>query len=126
MLPYFTCWPICWLFGAGLAMTMSLAVPPLAVAGNITHGKECASCHSLSRQEAAALLKPLQLAVKTVRQSPVPGLFEVVADKSGKEGVIYVDYGKKLLMQGVIIEAGELQAVTPTIKHQSEEKGPKP
>lgn len=120
-------WLICWLLGAGLAIAMNLAVPPRAVeAGNVAHGKDCASCHSLAHQEAAALLKPLGLTVKTVRQSPVSGLFEVVADKSGKEGIIYVDYGKKLLMQGVIIDAGELQAAAPAVKRQPAEKSPKP
>ncbi len=123
MLPLFNRWPICWLFGAGLTLMMT----PLAVeAGDVMHGKDCAACHSLTHQEATALLKPLDLAVKTIRHAPVHGLFEVVADKSGKEGIIYVDYGKKLLMQGVIIEASELQATAPANKRQPAEKSSKP
>lgn len=120
-------WLVCLQLGLGLAVPMSLTVPPLAVeAGDVMHGKNCASCHFLSSQEAAELLKPLELTVKTVRQSPVPGLFEVVADRSGKAGTIYVDYRKKLLMQGVIIEAEELKAAVPVIKQQPADKAPKP
>lgn len=85
---------------------------------------KCISCHSLSPQEAATLLKPLNLTVKSVRPSPVSGLFEVVAERAGKEGLVYVDFGKKLLMQGVIVDAGKLQSTSTDVPQ--DDKKPMP
>ncbi|CAH2030124.1 disulfide isomerase DsbC N-terminal domain-containing protein [Trichlorobacter ammonificans] len=93
--------------------TAALASPPPAGAQRVPAGHDCTTCHTLSSQEAAALIKPLNLTVKTVRHSPVAGLFEVVAERDGREGIIYVDYAKKLLMQGVIVDAGQLRPTVP-------------
>lgn len=75
-------------------------------------GGECASCHKLSENDANALLKKTGLNVKSVKQSPSKGLFEILVEKDNKQGVVFIDYGKKHLMQGMIIDLESLQPVS--------------
>jgi len=70
--------------------------------------RDCTLCHSLSSAEASKLLAPLNVTVKSVQHSPVKGLFEVSAERSGKSGLIFVDYGKKHVMQGVMVRVEDL------------------
>jgi thiol:disulfide interchange protein DsbC len=75
-------------------------------------GGECASCHKLSENDANELLKKTGLNVKSVKQSPSKGLFEILVEKDNKQGVVFIDYGKKYLMQGMIIDLESLQPVS--------------
>lgn len=58
-------------------------------------GQDCASCHSLTKEEASNLLKSLKVDISTITKAPVGGLWEVTANQNGKVGKIYIDYGKK-------------------------------
>ncbi|MDO9308975.1 MAG: DsbC family protein [Deltaproteobacteria bacterium] len=71
---------------------------------------DCSSCHTLSIKEAGELTSALNVTVKSVVLSPVNGLFEVRAERDGKEGLIFIDYGKKYLMQGVMVKIDDLKA----------------
>lgn len=77
-------------------------------------GGECASCHSLTQQEAAKLLKDVGT-VKSVTMAPVRGLYELTLERDGRQGVAYLDYGKKHLMPGPIfnLEPAAVPASTP-------------
>lgn len=80
-------------------------------------GGECASCHTLTPGEATGLLKKIGGTVKSVRQSPARGLFELMVEKDGQKGVIFMDYGKKHLIQGVVVDLEKLEQI---IAHKNE------
>lgn len=98
-----------------------LAVPAFAATEEMRRDHDCARCHSLSEKDATEILKPLELTVKSVRHAPVSGMFEVRAEKSGSEGIIYIDYGKKYLMQGVIVAAPKSEAVSSSSRPAARE-----
>lgn len=74
-------------------------------------GGECASCHTLTPQEATGLLKKVGGTVTDVRQSPVRGLFELLVEKDGRKGALYMDYGKKYLIQSAVFDLEKLEQV---------------
>ncbi len=85
-------------------------------------GGDCTSCHTLTPQEATGLLKKIGGTVTSVRQSPAKGLFELLVEKDGQKGVIFMDYGKKHLLQGVVVDLEKLEQV---IAHKNELPQPK-
>lgn len=60
-------------------------------------GKDCASCHSLTKEEAGKMLK---IDVTNVSQAPAKGLWEVEGTQNGNKVKVYVDYGKKFIVPG--------------------------
>jgi thiol:disulfide interchange protein DsbC len=81
------------------------------------HGKDCASCHSLTVKDAGELVKKIGVTVTSVKQSASKGLFELLVDKDGQKGILYVDYGKKHLIQGAVVNLEKLEQV---IAHKNE------
>ncbi len=73
---------------------------------------DCGSCHSFSKSEAGALLKEFG-EVREVKPAPVKGLYEVTIRKGNRQAVIYVDYGKKLLMPTPIFDIASARPVSP-------------
>lgn len=67
-------------------------------------GHECANCHNLSPNEAAELLRSLNVTVQSIKHAPIQGMFEVLAQRADQRGLIYIDYAKKHIMQGVIVD----------------------
>lgn len=66
-------------------------------------GQDCASCHTLSKDEAKKLIKAdmFKAEINDVKIAPVKGLWEIQGTtKEGKRFVIYVDFGKKYLVEG--------------------------
>jgi thiol:disulfide interchange protein DsbC len=96
---------------ATLAISIIIASPSFAMAKEGCGG-ECTSCHMLTEKDAGELLKKTGLNVKSVKQSPSRGLFEVLVEKDNKQGVIFIDYGKKHLIQGMIVSLDTLQPVS--------------
>lgn len=94
-----------------LVVSTIIAVPSFALATE-THGKDCASCHTLGDKEAAGLLTKIGGTVKSVKQAPVKGFFELLMEKDGKQGILYLDYAKKNLMQGMAFSLETLQPVS--------------
>jgi thiol:disulfide interchange protein DsbC len=88
------------------------------------HGKECASCHTLTQQEATDLLKQKQVdvTVKSVKQSPAPGLFELLVAQNNRQGVLFVDYGKKHIIQGTVIDMATMQPVAAHMQELSQQE----
>ncbi|MBI1920860.1 MAG: DsbC family protein [Geobacter sp.] len=77
-------------------------------------GSDCAACHSFKKEEAQGLLKELapDINVVDVAPAPVRGLFQVFIKKGKDDGVVYVDYSKKYVVSGAIIDVGRKRDVT--------------
>jgi thiol:disulfide interchange protein DsbC len=67
-------------------------------------GGACNKCHSLTVQEANSILTGLGVEVKNVNPAAVNGLWELDVEQAGKQGVAYIDYGKKHLIPGPIFD----------------------
>lgn len=70
---------------------------------------DCKKCHSLSREEVDGILKKINVPdakILDVRLSPVKSLWEITIDDKGKRGLFYVDFSKKYIVDGRIIEVG--------------------
>ena len=100
----------------GLAVCVIFAAPSFAMAKEGCGGT-CTACHSLSVKEAGDLLKPTGITVKSVKMAPANGLFEVLVEKDSRSGVLFIDYGKKHIIQGMMVSLPELK---PVAAHQSE------
>lgn len=102
-----------------LALIISLPVQSLAKTG---HGGQCASCHTLNEKEATELLKISGGTVTSVKQSPAPGLFELLVERDGQKGIIFMDYSKKYVIQGMVFDREKLE---PVSAHKAEFPRPK-
>jgi len=60
--------------------------------------------------------------MKSVRPAPVAGLYEVLIEKDGRTGIVYVDHAMKHLMQGMVLDVNSLQ---PVFSHPDETFKPK-
>ncbi|ACH38553.1 protein disulfide bond isomerase, DsbC/DsbG-like, one heme-binding site [Citrifermentans bemidjiense Bem] len=97
---------------------LALVVPVFAMSGGC--GGECASCHSITLQEAGSLLKGIGV-VKDVKPAEVRGLYEVTFEQQGNSGVAYVDYSKKYIIAGQAFDIASRQPVganAPAAKQQ--------
>ena len=84
--------------------------------------QECTKCHSLTVEEASKLLGFSGVTVKSVKPAPSHGLHEVLFEKDGGVGVVFIDYGKKHLVQGMLID---LQTLQPVAAHEKDMPQPK-
>jgi thiol:disulfide interchange protein DsbC len=84
--------------------------------------QECSTCHSLSVKEAGELLGFAGVIVKSVKPAPSHGLHEVFFEKDGGVGIIFIDFGKKHLIQGPIID---LKTKQPLSAHENDMPRPK-
>ena len=84
--------------------------------------KDCSSCHRLSKEEAQKLLEFSKAKVVSVKPAPSQGLFEVLLTLEGAHGIVYIDYGKRHLIQGQMID---LSKKTEVIAHEKELPKPK-
>jgi thiol:disulfide interchange protein DsbC len=95
-----------------LVLTLAALTPSAFAMSGAGCGGECTSCHQLSVKEAQALVERTGGTVLSVRQAPIKGMFELLLEKDGKKGVIFVDYAKKNFMQGFIVNFETLQKVS--------------
>ncbi len=68
---------------------------------------DCSNCHSLSKEEAKDILRQMKVShaeVLKIQLSPVKGLWEVSINDKGTRGIFYIDFSKKFLVPGPIIE----------------------
>ncbi len=94
-----------------LAVSIILASPSFAMAKEGCGGA-CNVCHTLTTKDAGELLKNIGVTVKSVKEAPAKGLLELLVEKDSKQGIIFVDYGKKHLMQGMIVSLETMQPVS--------------
>lgn len=100
-----------------VALTLPLMVSTVFSMDRENPKRDCSLCHSLTSTEASRLLTPLGVSVKSVQHSSLRGLFEVSAERNGKSGLIFVDYGKKHVMQGVMVRVEDLVNMVGTSKN---------
>ena len=79
-------------------------------------GQDCAKCHSLSSKEATELFGTLNVTVQSIKHAPIQGMFEVLVQRADQQGVIYVDYAKKHIMQGVVVTVATMEAISAHTK----------
>ncbi|MBP1730849.1 MAG: protein disulfide bond isomerase, DsbC/DsbG-like, one heme-binding site [Deltaproteobacteria bacterium] len=69
--------------------------------------ENCAKCHTLSEKELGPILAQIRAPdakVLEIQPSPIKGLWEVSFERRGQRFVVYVDYSKKFVTPGPIIE----------------------
>ncbi len=94
-----------------LAVILVVAAHSPAEGGSDCKGT-CASCHNLSIKEAETLLKKTGGTVTSIKHAPIKGMFELLMEKDGRQGVIFVDYAKSHFMQGFIVNFDSLKKVS--------------
>ncbi len=70
---------------------------------------DCRKCHTLSSKDVSGMLKKMNLShakVLNIQLSPVKSLWEISVDDNGKKGVFYMDFSRKYVIPGPIIEVG--------------------
>ena len=74
----------------------------------------CTACHTISKDEAQALVKPFgqDIEVLDVKPSVVRGLYQATFRKGKDEGIVYIDFAKKYLINGNVIDAGQKNNIT--------------
>lgn len=85
-------------------------------------GGVCSTCHTLTIKDATEILAKTGTTVTSVKQSPARGLFELLVERDGQKGLILMDYGKKHLIQGMVVNIETLQAASA---HQQNAPQPK-
>ena len=60
--------------------------------------------------------------VKSVKPSPVKGLYEILIEKDGRTGIVYLDEAKKHLLQGMVLD---LETLQPVFAHPQDMLQPK-
>lgn len=69
--------------------------------------ENCTKCHSLDTGDAAEILRGMKITdvkILDIQLSPLKGLWEINVEKEGKRGVFYIDFSKKFIVSGSIIE----------------------
>lgn len=97
------------LLAAVAVALVTAALPSFAMSGGGCGG-DCASCHSITVNEAGSLLKGIGK-VTAVNQAPVRGLFEVTVEQQGNTGFAYIDYGKKHVIAGQVYDIASQKLV---------------
>lgn len=95
------------------ALLCLFAVPPAySFTGEGCASGACTDCHSLTRDEAAMILGNGVDNVLSVTMSPVNGLWEVDVEKAGKRLPLYIDFSKKYVIAGQIIQMSTRKNLT--------------
>lgn len=69
--------------------------------------ESCAKCHTLTEKEMGSILAKIRAPdarTLEIQQSPIKGMWEVSFERRGQRFVVYVDYSKKFVTPGPIIE----------------------
>jgi len=93
-------------------VTLSIVAIPAFSFAMGGHGNDCASCHKLTEKEATELIGKTGGVVTSVKHSPAKGLFELQVERNGQKGLIFMDYSKKHLLQGMVFDREKLEPVT--------------
>lgn len=99
---------------------MAFVANAVAMNGNSKEGcgvQDCTACHKLSNEEAQKIVSFTGATVKSVKNSPSRGLYEILLEGNGRKGIMLVDYAKKHFFQGVAVD---LETKKPAIAHASE------
>ncbi len=94
-----------------LPLALALAVPARAGEG-CSSGKPCTECHQLTVKEAKGILGRVVDDVLEVRAARIPGLWAIDVKKRGQKVPIYLDFSKKYLVTGDVLDLGTLTNLT--------------
>ncbi len=72
----------------------------------------CSDCHTLTREQAQKILGRLVDRVLDVRESQVPGLWELDVEKRKKKLPVFLDYSKRFLITGDVIDLSTMRSLT--------------
>jgi thiol:disulfide interchange protein DsbC len=77
-------------------------------------GQDCSKCHTLKKAEAEALLKAAipNVRVLEIRTAPVKSMWEIDVESNGKRGLVYLDFTKKYLFSGALIDIRDMKNIT--------------
>jgi thiol:disulfide interchange protein DsbC len=69
---------------------------------------DCTACHSVTRDEAQAMVRSFDPALTVVEVAPAPvrGLYKATVRKGTEETALYIDFSKQFIIDGKIIAAG--------------------
>ena len=91
----------------------------LSIATSVHAFKEgnqnCFGCHQLANKDASAILEKLNLGgakILAIQASPVKGLWEVAVENRGQRFVVYIDFSKKFVTPGPLIDYASRRDVT--------------
>jgi thiol:disulfide interchange protein DsbC len=75
---------------------------------------DCTKCHKITLEEATEIVDRLnpEIDVMDVRLGPVGGLWELAIKARGKKGVAYLDFSKKHIITGAILEVDSKKDLT--------------
>jgi len=82
---------------------------------NKTEGGDCINCHKITKEEATKILNQIDpnITVEKVSYSPVGGIYQLyVKDKKLNIGVVYLDFKKKHLIIGNVIDIHAKKSLT--------------
>lgn len=76
-------------------------------------GENCSKCHTLTNEEAVKVLKEFVPNPKVIdiKDGPVRGLWEVAFD-AGKKGIAYIDFSKKYVITGAVLNIADKRNLT--------------
>ncbi len=71
-----------------------------------TQDQDCSKCHTLTKDEASTLLGSIipNLKVLDVKTMPVKSLWEVDFESNGQKSLVYVDFSKRYLFSGALVD----------------------
>lgn len=90
-----------------LVLTSYFLLPASSVHASGSCDTDCTKCHTISTDEVRNILTKINAPdakILKVQMSPASGLWEVSIDNKGQRGLFYVDFSKKYLINGSIIE----------------------
>lgn len=96
-------------------LCMAVLLLPVSYSyGFSSKGEDCSKCHTLSKDEATALLKDFIPNVKVleVLTGPVQGTWEVDIESGGKRGPVYLGFSKKHLIAGQVFSLKDKRNLT--------------
>lgn len=78
--------------------------------------QECIKCHTLNSEQAKEILKGLAPDVKIldIKTAPINGLWEIAIETGGKKNIVYIEFSKKKVIAGNIIDAQTKASYTKT------------
>lgn len=107
-----------------LCLILAISYQLLAISSAHASGAcdaDCMKCHTISKDEVQNILKKIKAPdakILKIQMSPVRGLWEVAVEDKGKRGLFYVDFSKKYLISGSIVEVNA--AINKTAERASE------
>ncbi len=97
-----------------LAAVAFFLFPVAHSSGFSAKGQDCGKCHTLKKEEAAAILKELNPNAKVlaVRTAPFKAMWEIDIESDGKKLPVYLDLSKSFLFTGSLLDLKAKKNVT--------------